>query len=66
MAESRANIGAVLQKYRDAGGDVVHVTHVTPEGAPLFTRGTDLAEEFDELRPKEGEKVSSSKHEICG
>lgn len=58
IAESRANIGAVLKKYRDAGGDVVHVTHTTPDGAPLFTPGTELAKEFEELKPKEGEKVS--------
>ena len=57
VAESRANIGAVLKKYREAGGDVVHVTHTTPDGAPLFTPGTDLAQEFEELRPKEGERV---------
>lgn len=58
VAESRANIGAVLNKYRKAGGDVVHVTHGTPEGAPLFTPGTELAEEFSELKPREGEIVS--------
>jgi len=57
VAESRANIGAVLKKYRDAGGDVVHVTHTTPDGAPLFTPGTELADEFEELKPKEGEMV---------
>jgi len=58
VAESRANIGAVLKKYREAGGDVVHVTHTTPDGAPLFTPGTELAQEFEELKPKKGEKVS--------
>lgn len=56
VAKSRANIGAVLKKYRDAGGDVIHVKHRTPEGAPLFTPGTELAEEFEELSG-EGEKV---------
>ncbi len=60
VAESRANIGAVLKKYRDAGGDVVHVTHTTPDGAPLFTPGTELADEFEELKPKEGEMVRIS------
>lgn len=60
VAESRANIGAVLKKYRDAGGDVVHVTHTTPDGAPLFTPGTELANEFDELKPREGEAVSGT------
>lgn len=62
VAESRANIGAVLKKYRDAGGDVVHVTHSTPEGAPLFTPGTDLSEEFSELKPREGEMVVHKSH----
>ena len=57
VSESRANIGAVLKKYREAGGDVVHVKHSTPDGAPLFTPGTELAEEFEELKPREGEKV---------
>jgi len=37
----------------------VHVVHGTPEGAPVFTPGTELAEEFKELQPKSesGEKV---------
>ncbi|KAI4280433.1 MAG: hypothetical protein L6R35_005888 [Caloplaca aegaea] len=56
VASSRAVVGQVLQKYRDAGGDVVHVVHDTPEGAPLFTPGTELAEEWEELRPGEGEE----------
>jgi len=49
VKSSRAVIGDVLQKYRDAHGDVVHVRHATPDGAPLFTPGTELAEEFSEL-----------------
>ena len=64
VAESRANIGAVLKKYRDAGGDVVHVTHSTPEGAPLFTPGTELSEEFSELKPREGEMVGIPSHGV--
>ncbi len=37
----------------------MHVVHGTPEGAPVFTPGTELAEEFKELQPKSesGEKV---------
>jgi hypothetical protein len=31
--------------------------HLVPAGAPIFTPGTDLAKEFAELEPKEGEKV---------
>lgn len=30
-----------------------------PAGAPVFTPGTDLAKEFSELTPKNGEKVIS-------
>lgn len=60
MKSSRAVIGDVLKKYRDAGGDVVHVRHETPQGAPLFTPGTELAEEFSELsKGSEKEKVST-------
>ena len=55
---SRAVIGDVLKKYRDVNGDVVHVRHATPDGAPLFTPGTELAEEFGELsKGSEHEKV---------
>ena len=35
VKKSRAVIGEVLKKYRDAGGDVVHVLHDTPSGAPV-------------------------------
>lgn len=49
VSSSRAVIGDVLKKYRDAKGDIVHVKHDTPDGAPLFTPGTELAEEFPEL-----------------
>ncbi|KAB5572453.1 isochorismatase [Coniochaeta sp. 2T2.1] len=54
---SRAVIASLLAKYRDAGGNVVHVVHATPAGAPVFTPGTRLAEEFEELKPRDGEKV---------
>ena len=61
-SSSRAAIGSLLQKYRQANGKVVHVTHVVPDGAPVFTPGTELAEEFEELKPKEGEKVVRKHH----
>lgn len=54
---SRKVIESLLQKYRAAGGNIVHVVHDTPSGAPVFTPGTKLAEEFEELTPKSGEKV---------
>ena len=60
--ESRKAIASLLKKYRDGNGKIVHVTHVVPDGAPVFTPGTKLAEEFDELAPKEGEKVVKKHH----
>lgn len=56
-SSSRKAIAALLQKYRSANGAVVHVTHSVPEGAPVFTPNSALAQEFDELKPKEGEKL---------
>jgi len=53
--DSGAVIASLLAKYRSAGGKIVHVLHKTPEGAPLFTPGTTLSEEFAELTAKEGE-----------
>ena len=40
----------------------MHVVHQTPEGAPVFTPNTKLAEEFEELTPKNGEKVIGKNH----
>lgn len=59
---SRKAIASVLEKYRAAKAPVVHVTHDTPEGAPVFTPGTDFAKEFEELTPKEGESVVRKQH----
>jgi nicotinamidase-related amidase len=47
-ASSRKVIASLLQKYRDGNGKIVHVVHDTPDGAPVFTPGTKLAEEFEE------------------
>ena len=60
--DSRKAIASLLKKYRDGNGKVVHVVHDTPEGAPVFTPGTKLAEEFEELAPKQGEKVIHKQH----
>lgn len=35
----------------------MHIAHKTPDGAPIFTPGTALAAEFDEVKPRDGEKV---------
>ncbi|KAK2774681.1 isochorismatase family [Colletotrichum kahawae] len=54
---SRAKIASLLEKYRVAKSPVLHVVHEVPAGAPLFTPGTELAEEFSELKPLKGESV---------
>jgi nicotinamidase-related amidase len=59
---SRAVIASVLQKYRAAKAPVIHVVHKTPTGAPVFTPGTELAKEFDELTPLEGESLVVKEH----
>jgi len=59
VENTRKAIASLVEKYR-AGGDgknIVHVAHKTPDGAPIFTPGTALAEEFDEIKPRDGEKV---------
>ncbi|KAL2220104.1 Isochorismatase-like protein [Thermoascus aurantiacus ATCC 26904] len=60
VAASRAVIASLLERYRSAGQgkkNVVHVVHRVPAGTPVFTPGTPLEEEFEELRPREGEKI---------
>ncbi|KAI1365889.1 Isochorismatase-like protein [Xylaria arbuscula] len=57
IESTRAANAALLEKYRVANAPVVHVVHKTPDGAPVFTPGTALAEEFDELKPKDSESL---------
>lgn len=64
-AETRKAIAALLEKYRKANGKIVHVKHIVPEGAPVFTPNSRLAEEYEELTPKEGEKVIDKHHPSC-
>lgn len=40
----------------------MHVKHDVPQGAPLFTPGTELAEEFQELKAEKGEKEIRKQH----
>jgi len=54
---SGAVIASLLEKYRKANGKVVHILHKTPDGAPVFTQGTPLADPFPSLTPKKGEEV---------
>ncbi|KAJ5178459.1 uncharacterized protein N7500_001158 [Penicillium coprophilum] len=59
VSESRKVISKLLEKYRQNGNgkNIVHVVHEVPAGAPVFTPGTTLAQEFEELTPKPNEKV---------
>ncbi|KAL2816628.1 Isochorismatase-like protein [Aspergillus cavernicola] len=59
IAYSRRAIADLLARYRRAGNgnNIVHVVHKVPDGAPVFTPGTALEQELDELTPAMGEKV---------
>lgn len=59
---TRKVIASLLEKYRAAGGQIVHVVHNVPDGTPIFTPNTSLAKEFEELTPKDGEKVIEKIH----
>jgi len=62
IVSTRKAILSLLEKYRAANAPLVHIVHAAPEGAPVFTPGTVLAEEFLELTPKAGEKVVTKSH----
>jgi nicotinamidase-related amidase len=57
VASSRDKIASLLSKYRSANGKIIHIKHKVPDGAPVFTPGTPLADEFAELTPRDGETV---------
>lgn len=67
-SSTRKVISQLLELYRSASSSsasatsIVHVLHQVPDGAPIFTPGTDLAEEFEELKPQEGEAVVKKLH----
>lgn len=61
-SSTRKAIAGLLKKYRDGNGKVVHVTHQVPEGAPVFTPNSELAEEFEELASKDGEMQIKKVH----
>ncbi|EKG12414.1 Isochorismatase-like protein [Macrophomina phaseolina MS6] len=52
LATSRAAIASLLERYRAANGHIAHIVHSVPDGTPVFTPGTALAEEFAELAPR--------------
>lgn len=58
---TRKAISSLVEKYRKAGqgANIVHITHSVPDGAPVFTPNSELAEEFAELKPEKGEQVIS-------
>jgi nicotinamidase-related amidase len=58
---SRVVIASLLEKYRAAKAPVVHVVHITPTGAPVFTPGTELVEIFRELKPAANESIVEKK-----
>ncbi|TYJ58408.1 hypothetical protein B9479_000954 [Cryptococcus floricola] len=62
VASTRKAISTLLTHYRKASAPLIHVVHQTPDGAPLFTPGTRLADEFDELKPVSGEPVVGKQH----
>ncbi|KAJ5155960.1 Isochorismatase-like protein [Penicillium capsulatum] len=62
--QSRRVIADLLARYRRGGNgkNIVHIVHQVPPGAPVFTPGTELAEEFSEIAPQTGEKVIQKNH----
>ncbi|OAX81500.1 hypothetical protein ACJ72_04158 [Emergomyces africanus] len=64
--KSRVVIKSLLEKYRATAKttgkqNLVHIVHETSAAAPVFTTGTPLADEFEELTPIVGEKVVFTK-----
>ncbi|ADV25060.1 isochorismatase [Cryptococcus gattii Ru294] len=59
---TRKNIKTLLDRYRKTSAPVIHVVHEVPAGAPLFTPGTPLADELEELRPVSDESVVVKHH----
>jgi len=62
VALTRNVIANLLEKYRKASAPVVHIVHQTSQEAPVFTSGTELAKEFEELVPREDEKLITKQH----
>lgn len=67
VTTSRKIIADLLARYRRAGDEknIVHVVHQTSPDAPVFTTGTALEQEFEELTPTSGEKVVKKQFPNC-
>ncbi|KAF7322222.1 Isochorismatase-like protein [Mycena kentingensis (nom. inval.)] len=61
LTTSRRAIKALLERYRTAGAPIIHIVHVVPAGAPVFTPNTSLAKEFPELQA-DSELVVTKRH----
>jgi len=57
LPHSLHKIAGLLQTYRSAGGDIIHVVHNTPDGAPVFTPNTELSQIMDIVKPVSNEIV---------
>ena len=51
------NAQKLLEKFRKDNGTIVHVQHISAEGAPIFIKGTAGVEIHENVKPLEGEKV---------
>jgi nicotinamidase-related amidase len=64
ITQTRSAISELLETYRSSPStatshpsNIVHIVHAVPDGTPIFTPKTELAEEFSEITPKGAEKV---------
>jgi hypothetical protein len=57
VESSRKIIHSIMNKYRNDGGNIIHVVQDAPEGSPIFTPNTPLAQIVEELTPRGNEPV---------
>lgn len=51
------NAKKLLENFRRENKTVVHVQHISPDGAPFFISGTEGVEIHENVKPLNGEKV---------
>lgn len=56
----RPAIADLASRYRAAKGHVAHIVHSVPDGTPVFTPKTSLAEEFPELATERGQHANET------